>query len=80
MIRIGIHSNHIVCSSTGREQVCNRRQNYASENSVSKKGLYADLYNNVFDYGQMAAANQMRTSWENLAQHVGTNYGQVISN
>jgi hypothetical protein len=34
----------------------------------------------VFDYGQKSAADQMRTSWENLAQYVGTNYGQDISN
>jgi hypothetical protein len=34
----------------------------------------------VFDYGQKSAADQMRTSWEKLAQYVGTNYGQDISN
>jgi hypothetical protein len=34
----------------------------------------------VFDYGQNSAADQMRTSWEKLAQYVGTNYGQDISN
>jgi hypothetical protein len=34
----------------------------------------------VFDYGQKSAAHQMRTSWEKLAQYVGTNYGQDISN
>jgi hypothetical protein len=34
----------------------------------------------VFDYGQKSAADQMRTSWEKLAQYVGTNYGQYISN
>jgi hypothetical protein len=34
----------------------------------------------VFDYGQKSAADQMRTSWEKLAQYVGTNYGQDIRN
>jgi hypothetical protein len=34
----------------------------------------------VFDYGHKSAADQMRNSWENLAQYVGTNYGQDISN
>ena len=34
----------------------------------------------VFDYGHKAAADQMRTSWEKLAQYVGTIYGQDISN
>jgi hypothetical protein len=34
----------------------------------------------VFDYCQKSVADQMRTSWEKLAQYVGTNYGQDISN
>jgi hypothetical protein len=34
----------------------------------------------VFEYGQKSAADQMRTSWEKLAQYAGTNYGQDISN
>jgi hypothetical protein len=33
----------------------------------------------VFYYGQKSAADQMRTSWEKLAQYVGTNYDQDIS-
>jgi hypothetical protein len=44
------------------------------------KGLCANLGTNVFDYGQNSAAYQMRTSWENLAQYVGTNYGQDTRN
>jgi hypothetical protein len=40
----------------------------------------ANLGTNVFDYGQKSAADQMRTSLEKLAQYVGTNYGQDISN
>ena len=34
----------------------------------------------MFDYGQKAAADQIRTSWEKLVQYVGTNHGQDISN
>jgi hypothetical protein len=34
----------------------------------------------VFDYGQKSAADQMLTSWEKLAQYVGTSYGQDIIN
>jgi hypothetical protein len=44
------------------------------------KGLCANLGTNVFDYGQKSSSDQMRTSWEKLAQYVGTNYGQDISN
>ena len=29
------------------------------------KGLFSALGNNVFDYGQKGAADQMRTTWEN---------------
>jgi hypothetical protein len=48
---------------------------------VAKSGLCAALGINVFDYGHRAAADQMRTSWENLcSQFVGTNYGQDIGN
>jgi hypothetical protein len=47
---------------------------------AAKSGLCAALGINVFDYGQSAAADQMRTSWEKLVQVVGTNCGQDISN
>ena len=39
-----------------------------------------DIGNNVFYYGHKAAADHMRTSWEKLVQHIGTKYGQNISN
>jgi hypothetical protein len=42
--------------------------------------MYTNLGTNVCDYGQKSAADQMRTSWENLVQYVGTNYGQDINN
>ena len=55
-------------------------QHYTGGASTAMKGLCAALGTNVFDYGQKAAADQMRTSWEKLVQHVGTNHGQDISN
>jgi hypothetical protein len=57
-----------------------RGQNYAGMSTTSKKGLCEALGTNVFDYGQKAAADQMRTSWEKLTEYVGTTYGQDISN
>jgi hypothetical protein len=42
--------------------------------------MCASLGTNVFDYGQNSAADLLRTSWENLVQYVGTNYGQDMSN
>jgi hypothetical protein len=42
--------------------------------------MCANIGTNVFDYGQKSAEDQMHTSWEKLAQYVGTNYGQYISN
>ena len=38
------------------------------------------LGTHVFDYGHKAAADQMRTSWEKLAQYCGTINGQNIHN
>jgi hypothetical protein len=60
----------------GREQ----GQNYTGSANVAKRGRCTNLGTNVFDYGQKSAADQMRTSWENLVQYVGTNYGQDINN
>jgi hypothetical protein len=57
-----------------------RGQNYTGSANAARKGICANLGTNVFDYGQKSAADQMRTSWEKLAQYVGTNYGQDISN
>jgi hypothetical protein len=48
--------------------------------TVKHKGLCAALGNNVFDYGHKSAADQMRTTWEKIVHHVGTIYGQDISN
>ena len=56
-----------------------RGQHYTGA-SKAKQGLCAALGTNVFDYGQKAAADQMKTSWEKLVQYVGTNHGQDISN
>jgi hypothetical protein len=57
-----------------------RGQNYTGSANAARKGLCANLGTNAFDYSQKSAADQMRTSWEKLAQYVGTNYGQDISN
>jgi hypothetical protein len=57
-----------------------RDQNYTGSANAARKGLCANLGTNVFDYGQKSAADQMRNSWEKLAQYVRTNYGQDISN
>ena len=57
-----------------------RGHNYTGARNASKSGLCAGLNKNVFDYGNKAAADQMRTSWEKLVQYVGMTYGQDISN
>jgi hypothetical protein len=57
-----------------------RGQNYTGSANAARKDLCANLGTNVFDYGQKSAADQMRASWEKLAQYVDTNYGQDISN
>jgi hypothetical protein len=69
------------CGGGGRGG-CSRGQgqNYTVSANAAKKGLCANLGTNVFDYGHKSAADQMRISWEKLAQYVGTNYGQDISN
>jgi hypothetical protein len=48
--------------------------------NAARKGICTNLGTNFFDYGQKSAADQMRTSWEKLAQYVRTSYGQDISN
>jgi ribosomal protein L15 len=57
-----------------------RGQNYTGSVNAAKRGLCTNLGTNVFDYGQKSAADQMCTSWEKLAQYVGTNYVQDINN
>ena len=65
---------------------CRRRRrrgqghNFSSAKSASKKGLCKDLGNNAFDYIHKEEAVQMRKSWDKLVQHIGTKYGQDISN
>jgi hypothetical protein len=56
-----------------------RGQNYTGSANAARKGLCANPGTNVFDYGKKSTADQMRTSWEKLAQYVGTNYEQDIS-
>jgi hypothetical protein len=57
-----------------------RGQNYNVSSNASKRGMCTNLGTNVFDCGQNSVADQMRTSWENIVQYVGTNYGQDINN
>ena len=58
-----------------------RGQNYSGAGTGGgKQGLCSALGKNVFDYGQKASTDQMRTSWEKLVQYVGTSYGHDISN
>jgi hypothetical protein len=65
----------------GRGHGRGRGQNYTGTTTTTKKGLCDALGGNVFDYGQKAAADQMRTSWEKITEYIGTTYGQgIISN
>ena len=48
--------------------------------TTKHKGLCSALGIHVFDYGQKAAADQMRTTWEKIVHHAGTIYGHDISN
>ena len=57
-----------------------RGHNYNNAGSSTKKGLCTTLGSHVFDYGQKAAADQMRTTWEKIVQMVGTTYGHDICN
>ena len=57
-----------------------RGHNYTGSGGTSKKGLCSALGGHVFDYGQKAAADLMRTSWEKLVEYSGTTYGQDICN
>jgi ribosomal protein L15 len=57
-----------------------RGQNYTGSANAANRGLCTNLGTHAFEYGQKSAEDQMRTSWENLVQYVGTNYGQDINN
>ena len=57
-----------------------RGYGYSGAKSTTKTGLCTTLGAHVFDYGHKAAADQMRTSWEKLAQYCGTINGQDILN
>jgi hypothetical protein len=57
-----------------------RGQNYTGTTTATKKGMCDALGANVFDYGQKAAVDQMRTTWEKITDYVGTTYAQDICN
>jgi hypothetical protein len=66
--------------SNGRGRGRGRGQNYTGMTTATKKGMCDALGANVFDYGQKAAADQMRTTWEKITEYVGTTYAQDICN
>jgi hypothetical protein len=66
--------------SNGRGRGRWRGQNYTGTTTATKKGMCDALEANVFDYGQKAAADQMRTTWEKITDYVGTTYAQDICN
>ena len=68
------------CGTIGRGRGQGRGQNYTGTNASTKKGLCEALGGNVFDYGQKAAADQMRTTWEKITEYVGITYAQDICN
>ncbi len=47
---------------------------------TTKVGLCKDLEGNVFDFGTMSAADQMRILQEKIAQYIGAKYGEDIAN
>ena len=53
---------------------------HTNANFTAKQGLCAALGKNAFDHGHKAAADEMRTSWEKIVQHIGATHGQDISN
>ena len=63
----------------GRGRAAARGSNYAGT-TVKAKGLCSALGAHVFDYGQKGAADQMKVTYEKIVQHIGTVYGQDISN
>ena len=80
MIEKGINGGHRGRGYTGCGCVCSRGHNYSGTKIAPTKGLCTDLGRNVFDFGYKALPDKMRTSREKLVQHVGTKYGQDISN
>ena len=64
----------------GRGRGNSGRGNFYTGTTVKHKGLCSALGMHVFDYGQKAVADQMRTTWEKIVHHVGTIYGSDISN
>jgi hypothetical protein len=47
---------------------------------MTKVGLYNDLEGNVFNFGTMSAADQMRILQEKIAQYSGAKYGEDRAN
>ena len=64
-------------------RVCGRGNSYPSHiknlNNKNKR-LCSALIHHVFDYGQIWAVDQIRTTWKKIVNHVGMIYGHDISN
>ena len=72
-----------ICSY--QDQEVRGRGKYARGHSyygdtTKQKGLFSVLGIHIFDFGQKAPADQIRTSWKNLVQHVGKIHGHDIIN
>ena len=48
--------------------------------ATKKKGLCADLGEHMFTYNEKGTADQMRNTLKQIFKHIGTIYGQDISN
>jgi hypothetical protein len=64
--RGGRNNGHAGRGGNGRRRGRGRGQNYTGITTSTKKGLCDALGANAFDYGQKAAADQMRTTWEKI--------------
>jgi hypothetical protein len=57
-----------------------RGNDYSGNGAAKAKGLCQALGSHVLDYGQKAAAEQMRTTFEKMVQYVGATFSSDISN
>ena len=64
------------CVSRG----CKRGSDHYTPTLNKNKSLCSALGNNFFKYGQKGASDQIQMTWENIINHVGNIYGNVISN
>ena len=72
----GVHNGRGGSGSRGHDRGSGNYNTTLNKN----KGLCSALGNNVFDYGQRGAAEQMQMTWEKIVHHAGNIYGQYIRN